>query len=84
MAAGARFPSSPSVGRMVHFVSDNGNCLAAIIVAVYETTVGLTVFAPMATFVDHVEQDELPPPAKIIAGERSTYRVGTWHWPERT
>lgn len=78
-----RFPSPPSVGRMVHYVN-HGMCLAAIIVVVHQTTVGLTAFCPVPTFFDHVEQDELPPPARIIAGERSAYRDGTWHWPERT
>lgn len=29
------------------------------------------------------EHDELPPPGKIVFGERATYRPGTWHWPER-
>jgi hypothetical protein len=29
------------------------------------------------------EHDELPPPDKIVFGERSTRRPGTWHWPER-
>jgi hypothetical protein len=27
--------------------------------------------------------DELPPPGKIVFGERATYLPGTWHWPER-
>jgi hypothetical protein len=29
------------------------------------------------------EHDELPPSDKIVAGERTTHRGGTWHWPER-
>lgn len=30
-----------------------------------------------------IPQDQLPPPEKILAGERSEPKPGTWRWPER-
>jgi hypothetical protein len=47
--------------------------------------VGLCVLNPEGIFLNRgVRQDELPPPDRIVAGERSEHRGGTWHWPERT
>lgn len=65
-------------------------CRAAIVTEVPEltseerndgTTVGLCVLNPTGLFLNRdVPQDELPPLAKYVAGERSEYRGGTWHF----
>lgn len=48
------------------------------------TAVGLCVLNPTGQFFNRgVLQDELPPPDKIVAGERTEHHGGTWHWPER-
>jgi hypothetical protein len=74
---------SPTVGRIVHYVSrgtrrgeePEGQCLAAIVTAVAEggAHVSLTVFKPSGlTMREGVVEDPSPTPA-----------TGTWHWPER-
>ena len=48
------------------------------------TPVSLAVLNPEGMFFNRgVMQDELPPSDKIVAGERTEHRGGTWHWPER-
>lgn len=89
----------PSVGRIVHYVSygtpggeHKSECRAAIVTAVQPgggkilpETISLAVLNPTGMFFNEdVPQDELPPPDKIVAGERTAHRGGTWHWPERT
>ena len=89
---------APSIGRIVHYVSygtpggEYGKeCRAAIVTAVESgggsvlpETVSLAVLNPTGMFFNQgVRQDELPPPGKIVAGERAEHRGGTWHWPER-
>jgi len=68
-------------------------CRAAIVTAVPEPTRdedGVNVFASLCVlnptgmfFNQYVVQDELPPPDKIVPGERAEHLAGTWHWPER-
>lgn len=85
----------PSVGRIVHYVSYGtpsgeytSECRAAIVTEVGtfvdEDRIGLAVLNPTGMFFNRrVDHDELPPPDKIVPGERDTYLPGTWHWPER-
>lgn len=72
----------PSVGRIVHFLTNGGGCRAAIITAAntpnQTNMVNLTVFGaglhdatPMLAPVPNVLQDE---------SRNTPY---TWHWPER-
>jgi hypothetical protein len=74
---------SPTVGRIVHYVSlgsrrgeePEGQCLAAIVTEVSEggAHVSLTVFKPSGIkLLEGVVEDPSPTPA-----------TGTWHWPER-
>lgn len=72
----------PSIGRIVHYVSQfNGNHVAAIVVRVWsDTCVNLRVFydgtndAPDGESEWHTSRtlDESADPQK-----------GTWHWPEK-
>lgn len=68
----------PSVARMVHYLSSDGECLAAVITGVHEdeprgTTVGL-----------HVMPDEGFPYRSSGVPEGSPDGDScTWHWPER-
>lgn len=86
----------PSVGRIVHYVDFGtpggeytSQCRAAIVTEVSSrdcdtAPVGLCVLNPEGQFFNqHVHQDELPPAEKIVPGERTEHRGGTWHWPER-
>jgi hypothetical protein len=87
----------PSVGRIVHYVSYGtpggeytSECRAAIVTEVAtwadgltSDTVGLAVLNPTGVFFDRtVVHDELPPAEKIVPGERTAHKGGTWHWPE--
>jgi hypothetical protein len=65
-------------------------CRAAIVTAVRDEAsesgdcVSLAVLNPTGMFFqEHICQDELPPQGKIVAGERTLHKGGTWHWPER-
>lgn len=54
----------------------------------YSDACALAVLNPTGVFFNGAagvacKHDELPPPDKIAAGERTTYHGGTWHWPER-
>jgi hypothetical protein len=62
----------PSVGRIVHFSSHTDPaCRAAMIAAVGDDTVTLTVFNPL-------------PDTVIKSCQYNSGRVpGSWHWPER-
>jgi hypothetical protein len=65
----------PSVGRMVHYVSEQGECQAAVISGVArddESAVHLHVFDPVvAVNVKYSIQSD------------QGQGIGTWHWPER-
>lgn len=64
------FPQ-PSVGRIVHYKTDAGQCWAAMITQVYESgEAGLMVQPPgaHAVVLDAVKRGSIE---------------GTWHWPER-
>jgi hypothetical protein len=89
----------PTTGRIVHYVSYGtpggeyvSQCRAAIVTEVNPEEplhVGLAVLNPGGMFFHSLAvggcfQDELPPAHKILVGERSEHRGGTWHWPERT
>jgi hypothetical protein len=63
-----------SVGRMVHHVSEQGKCQAAVISGVTDdgTAVHLHVFDPaVGVNVKHNVQSD------------QGQGAGTWHWPER-
>jgi hypothetical protein len=71
----------PSVGRIVHYVSEEGEHLAAIITRTHGVLemVDLTCFYPEAT-------------ARTISGgethsrvpfDEKTFALRSWHWPER-
>ena len=66
----------PSVGRIVHFMSLDGSCRAAIITEVEDDThVTLTVFgsgAPMGGVT-----------ATLGADTPHLQPLAIWHWPER-
>lgn len=75
---------APSVGRIVHYVSQGSpvredgtqaytsECRAAVITEADAHTVGLCVLNPTGQFFNRgVEQDE---------GDKAG---GSWHWPER-
>jgi len=69
--------TAPSVGRIVHLVADDGECLAAIVTKIphvdsdqERSQTLLTVFAPSGPTVFAAYPDE---------GKA----VSTWHWPER-
>jgi hypothetical protein len=73
----------PSVGRIVHYAGEGGDCHAAIITGVgphpdADGTVHLTVFYEVGTMiaidVEHAED-------KAAGAER--HPASTWHWPER-
>jgi|TARA_Y100000310_G_scaffold333495_1_gene411170 hypothetical protein len=76
----------PSVGRIVHYTSEDVNCMAAIIVGVLpgEKDVELHVFPPFDKLVPKI-------PAFVILNEDHKMEIGlgtfivsnTWHWPER-
>lgn len=74
----------PTVGRIVHWTTDEGECLAAIITAVPEPAhveglinpVSLTVFDTDGVFFPQgVEHDPYH--------EADSVRPQHWHWPER-
>lgn len=86
----------PSVARIVHFTDDALRCRAAIVANAdqYQEETGaggmfvghldlFVLIPPDSAYVYGVHQDELPPPDKIVAGERAIHKPGTWHWPER-
>ena len=62
-----------SVGRVVHLVADDGECLAAMVTKVPDgdaIPLLLTVFAPSG-------------PTIFSAPFDADNAVSTWHWPER-
>lgn len=75
----------PSVGRIVHYVSEGSpvlpdgtqkyesTCRAAVIAEVYpgDQTVSLVVLNPKGVFFHESSYSD-------------THEGGTWHWPERT
>jgi hypothetical protein len=80
----------PSVSRIVHFTAHTANgteCTAAIITRVddqEDEVVSLCVFDPRGVQMHGgIRHDELPPPDKIVTGERAEHQGHTWHWPER-
>jgi len=60
---------TPSVGRIVHLVADDGKCLAAIVTKVQDAGLLLTVFAPTGP--------------TVFATGAEGHGVSEWHWPER-
>lgn len=54
----------------------------------FDDAVALAVLNPTGMFFNGAgtvacRHDELPPPDKIVPGERTAHLGGTWHWPER-
>ena len=81
----------PSIGKAVHYVSYGtpggeyeSECRTAIITEVTADpleSAGLCVLNPAGLFFNRaVPHDELPPADKIVAGERTEHRGGTWHF----
>jgi len=63
----------PTVGRIVHYIDAEEVCKAALITAVTDGTVHLTIFGAeggMAAYSDVPSSDTAPHPH------------GTWHFPE--
>jgi len=88
--------SAPTIGRIVTYVDPLGVEHPAIVLArqrhpfaethLSADGVALHVFRygrGLSYGAWDVKQDELPPPNKIGAGERSHYKSDTWHWPAR-
>ena len=69
--------AAPSVGRIVHYVGEDGNCIAALVTAVPEDaaegTVELTIFPPGESTPDTKQNVELDEDDKA---------PHSWHWPE--
>lgn len=66
---------TPSVGRMVHYVSTATGkpaCRAAIVTEIRDQRIGVQVFLPDAVFPD-----------RDVAHSETSHEGGTWHWPER-
>lgn len=63
----------PSVGRIVHFTGEYGECQAAIITRVAEGACDLTVFPPQRR----------EPLALTIIRYSEFPEQDRWHWPER-
>lgn len=66
-----------TIGRMVHYVSRDGNHHAAIVTWVWSKTEGrvnLTEFDPDSARTHH-QQGVLP--------DEASQKPGTWHWIER-
>ncbi len=68
---------TPSVGRIVHYVSYGtpkgeftSQCRAAIITDIHDDVVTLCVFSPQGVFFNEAKHD-------------SVQTGGTWHWPEQ-
>ena len=65
----------PSIGRIVHFVMDDGQHRPAIIVQVFageQGEVGLVVFEPATNPTNYL----------ALIGFDPQGEVGSWHWPE--
>lgn len=62
----------PSIGRIVHFTTEDNVSFAAIITSIVSgTIVSLTVFAPNLTYIDClVEYSDAP-------------KSGCWSWPPK-
>ena len=67
--------AAPSVGRIVHYVDENNDCIAALITEANDTSesqmVELTIFPPGAS-----------PEVKENVEIDSSHSPNTWHWPE--
>lgn len=64
----------PSVGQIVHYVEDNGQHCAAIVVEANGMSVNLTLFT--------CRPGEVQARFSVMYDDACEY--GTWHWPERT
>jgi hypothetical protein len=90
--------TSPSVGRIVHYVSYGtpggeytSTCRAAVVAgvpgAVWTEESGqpldLAVLNPTGLFFNRCTQDEGGTSDAPDAPTARSYRAGSWHWPER-
>lgn len=67
---------TPTIGRIVHYVVENGSHRPAVIVAVHgHLTVDLHVF------VDPTNDGLIPFQRFVLSDEQKNKK--TWHWPER-
>lgn len=66
----------PSIGRIVHYVGEDGVHSVALIVGVYERSVNLHVF-----YDDSLSDN--PHIRQTNAEYSEESKPGTWHWPER-
>lgn len=64
---------TPSVGRIVHIVGDNKECVAAIVSEVSPATCFLFVIQPKGTRWYFV----------AAPYDEDQKQIGSWHWPER-
>lgn len=75
---------TPSIGRVVHFVLDDGQHRPAFIVRVWsESTVNLLVFTdsdPEAQFNDRLPQVMWK--TSVVHAPADENKPFSWHWPE--
>ena len=87
---------TPSVGRIVHYVSCGtpggeyaSECRAAIVTDLANAeepdgdVVGLAVLNPTGLFFNRAAYDEGATSSTPGAPSGRSYEGGTWHWPER-
>jgi hypothetical protein len=65
----------PSVGRVVHYVRLDAECLAAMVTETYgdSDAVGLAVFGSTGIWFD-----------RTVLHDETGKSIRSWHWPERT
>jgi len=73
----------PSVGRIVHYVQQDGTHLPAMVVSVHHgDKLNLLVFLDQRTYpfgfvANYTERQEL------VHSDETSKLPATWHWPER-
>jgi len=73
----------PSIGRIVHFVNNQKQHLAAIVTAVWtDTCVNLQVFTDGSNSGDNLTGNIAWVTSKTF-DESPDPQVQTWHWPEK-
>lgn len=75
---------TPSIGRIVHYVIQNGQHRAAVVVNYWPND---DQRANLTVFVDQMNDKEFAPNGNLAVGsakqDEETKAPGTWHWPER-
>lgn len=73
----------PSIGRVVHYVRDNGHHRPAVIVRVWDETKGLVNLQVFNDGDGSTSNDKAPNVEWVCSRFHSDDPTpGTWHWPE--